>query len=265
MFEPTDQGHKHAIREAVFAIALAHPFAPDQIQRFIEFGNTIAELPSKQFLQQFAPLPMAVPPGAFSGIGGSAVQAFKPDGTLSWRLILLQNTITVNCLDYESWEIVWPRARDYLSRSLDLFSNDPVHVSSLHLQYINAFHWRGSDEITPDLTTLLNTQSDKIPTSFWKRSSREWHLQKGWFEKVDDPQGKILFREHLSGQIEQNIGLTVMVDLSVRNDLLAPVPTTEFPVARLNEIFGANRRRIRASLRNYVNEKVCTEIGAVPL
>ncbi len=265
MFEPTDQRHKHAIREAVFAVLLAQPLTPDQLQRFIAFGKTLTELPSNQFLQQLFPLPPAFPLEAVSGFAGSAFQSFKPDGTLSWRLLVQQNQITVNCLDYESWEAVWPRAKSYLTRTLDLFAGDVNVVVNIQLQYINAFHWRGDDQLVPDFGTLLNRRSERIPAAFWERSSREWHVHQGWFEESTSLlPGKILRREHLTSQLEQNIGLTVMVDLMDRNDLRDPMPVGTLSNS-LDDIFQSMRRRLRASLRDYLNEKVCIEIGAVPL
>jgi uncharacterized protein (TIGR04255 family) len=269
MFEPTDQRHAHAIREAVFALFLARPPGAEDLQRFIEFGKTLKELPAMQLLQfaQFPVLPGGAPgPGVASGLAGVAFQSFKPDGTLSWRLLVQQNQVTVNCLDYESWEAVWPRAKDYLHRTVDLFADEGNLVSNGHLQYINAFHWRDGNETIPDFAELLNTESDRIPRSFWQRSSREWHLQQGWFEDVSLPlPGRVLHRENLASQDELNTGLTVMVDIMDRHDFKDPVAVGDFVNVQIDSVFGHMRRRLRSSLRSYVNDKVCAEIGAVPL
>jgi uncharacterized protein (TIGR04255 family) len=269
MFEPTDQRHGHAIREAVFALFMARPPGAEQLQRFIEIGKTLKELPAMQLLQfaQFPFLPGAAPDfGVASGLGGASFQSFKPDGTLSWRLLVQQNQVTVNCLDYESWEVVWPRAKDYLCRTVDLFADDGNLISSGHLQYINAFHWRGGNETVPDFADLLNTDSDRIPQSFWQRSSREWHLQQGWFENVSVPSaGRALHREHLASQVELNTGLTVMVDIMDRHDFKDPLSVGDFINLKIDDVFSHMRRRLRSALRSYLNEKVCTEIGAVAL
>jgi uncharacterized protein (TIGR04255 family) len=263
MFEPTDKAHKHAIREAVFGATLAQPLTSEQLQRFSEFGSTLSELPSKQEPQV---LSFPIVPGMIASIGATSFQAFKADGTLSWRLLVQQNQIAVNCLDYNGWDDVWPRARDYIRRTLDLLSADETVVKEFLLQYINAFHWRGDASVAPDFTTLLKRDSDRIPNAFWHRSSMEWHLHQGWFEEVTSPlPGKVLVRDHLTSQREPNTGLTVTVDILDRNDLQNPMPIGELSSEKLDVFFDAKRRRLRHSLRTYLNEKVCEEIGAVAL
>ena len=70
---------------------------------------------------------------------------------------------------------------------VNLFAEEDNLLSNGHLQYINAFHWRGDSETVPNFANILNTGSDRIPRSFWQRSSREWHLHQGWFEDVSSP------------------------------------------------------------------------------
>jgi len=272
MYEPADTRHGHAIREAVFLVVLSAPPSGEQIRAFLEFGKKelAAELPAAEEYQ--IGIPMTAGPGrpdiSMTFGAGASLQAFKQDGTLAWRLMVQQNQVVVNCLDYERWETVWPRAKGYLQRACTFFVDEEHQIGGASLQYINAFHWM-RPEVLPDLTSLLRVDSDRIPRAFWAHRSKEWHLHQGWFDEVGEPEkGRILSREHLTSQTEQKAGLTVLVDLLARYDFSVRFTSAvEFFEERSDPVFDDCMRRLvlRPSLRNYLNNAVLDRIGAKAL
>ena len=266
MFVPTDKRRGHAIREAVYAVMLSRPPSAGALENFVSFGkrSLADELPSYQPFQMAGPISLGMnePLSLSFGAGGS-FQIFRPDGSLSWRLMAVQNQIIVNCLEYDEWETVWPRAKRYISLAYEAMGEPDNLITNGHLQYINAFHWEGSTE--PDFTALLNPESDHIPRSFWAERSLEWHLHQGWFATdAKSKLGRRLSRQHLTSHIEEK-GPTVLVDLMDRYDFNDPVSGDVFFGEICEEVFSNMRRDIRAALRNYLLVDVAKAIGAVEL
>jgi uncharacterized protein (TIGR04255 family) len=269
MFTPVDP-RGHAIREAVFSLALSAPVNPGQVKALVDFGraNWKVHLPRIEEIQFSPPIPFPLPAGVpanFSLNFGSGVQfqSFKIDGSLAWRLLVQENTIAVNCLDYDGWASVWPRVQGYLEQACGIVLTDKRRIASATLQYINGFVWDGVEPI--NFEALLKQNSTRVPENFLQHQSKEWHLHQGWFESREQPvQGRILSREHLSSQWE-GPQLSVVIDLTSRYDFGAQFSPAAFFPELSNTIFQDMRRSVRTALRTYVVDPVLEQIGAEAL
>jgi uncharacterized protein (TIGR04255 family) len=274
MFEETDTGHRHAIREAVFAIVFSEALPPTSVQKAVQElrESWKPELPKIQEFQ-LAPAAMPLGPGlpnvSLSFGAAAAFEAYKVDGSLSWRVLIQGNLAAVNCLDYNGWLHVWPRARRYLSELLPLLVSARCAVAGCQLQYINAFHWRNALQ-DYDLTLLLRDDTDRVPPRLLSEVKGPlWHFHQGWFDAADEmAHGRVLSREHLTGQEEVERGATVLIDLSKRHDFSAQFGEADAlfgPEGVGEQIFSKLRFAIRSSLRAYLRDDILDRIGAFDL
>lgn len=262
MFRVWDKARGHSIREAVFMLKLSVPIAPGSIDQIAEHGKAnFIRLPrveknlSVQFNLDMSPMPMQFPGVTFS--------RFKENGDILWRVVVIGNDITVNCLDYTSWEDVSNEALSYMGEIVGIVSPGAM-VSSVGLQYINAFV---ADSLGEDsINSLLRKESPKIPSSFWDIESTEWHLHTGYFSAASgDIAGRILSRYHLTSQIEDGRDNVVLLDLlqsyhfSVGQPFIAAIELSE------NSPFSEMRVLVRRALRDYLATDVCDMIGAKEL
>ena len=269
MYEPIETGRRHAIREALFGLVLSQSPSPEQVQRFVQFGKVHlkAELPGFEEITGASPIQFGAVqlPIAFPFGGVVSFQAFQPDGSLRWRLHLTQNQLVVNCIDYELWDSVWPKAREWLRQAAEHLVGGSTTVTGATLQYINGFFW--NDPATePHLRSLFREKSDNIPATFWSHPSREWHLHQGWFTDLTDPvPGRILTRDHLSSALMEEIP-TVTVDLMRRYDFIEKFAGSKALFDDVADpVFAKMRTLVRGSLRNYIDDPMLDRIGAGPL
>jgi uncharacterized protein (TIGR04255 family) len=271
MFEETDIGHRHAIREAVFAIVLSEAAPLGSVQKAVQqlAQRWKPELPKIQEFQ-FAPaMPLGAGLPSLSFGAAAAFEAYKMDGSLSWRVLIQGNLAAVNCLDYDGWPNVWPKAKRFLSELLPLLVSTRYAVSGCQLQYINAFHWKLARE-DYNLSMLLRNDTDRIPLRLLSDVKGPlWHLHQGWFDSTDStPHGRVLSREHLTGQEEVERGATVLIDLSKRYDFSAQFGEADGlfgPEGVGDQVFDKLRFAIRNALRAYLRDDVLDRIGAIDL
>jgi uncharacterized protein (TIGR04255 family) len=258
----------------VFGLQLAGVHKPAALQELLAFGQKLwkASLPAIEQFQLGAPIqaPAALarlrPGVALQVTNGVSFQSFKPDGTLAWRLLVQENLIAINCLDYNGWENVWPRAREYLSQASNILVSDKNAISGATLQYINSFNWEGALEKV-DAQSIFRRDAPPVPAGFWDRRSPEWHLHQGWFEEMGKPiVGRILHREQLAGRYEQVRGQrvsVVLVDLLNRYDFKVRDSSGQvFFDQHAEPAFHHMRVLLRRALRTYLTDVMLEEIGA---
>lgn len=272
MFVPFDVHRKHAIREAIFGLQLASAPKPEDVKRFVDLGkkNWQSDLPSHGDFQLTPLLPFPPPANIAVGLtSGASFQAFKKDGSLSWRVLVQDKVLVVNCLEYEGWQTVWPRACEYLSVASAALLSSGNSIAGATLQYINGFPWDASAN-QYDVTSLLRADADLIPAAFWKNRGAEWHLHQGWYDSVQEPlPGRILNRDHLTSQIEEVQGKrtpTVLLDLLRRYDFTVRDSSSKnFFNQRATAVFKSMRILVRRALRAYLRDDILEQIQAVAL
>lgn len=209
-FAPKTGGH--SIAEVVFGLTFSEPFTADKIDELAESKDSWREfLPrvgrSSGFeftidVQAGISAPMVTPaPGAI-------FDRLNPDGTISWRLNVQQNSIYVNCLDYTSWTEIRPRAMELLKTASLLLATD-TGVSTIVLQYVDIWEW-ASERNGYDLRSLLRPEK-VVPGVFDKGPN--WHQHFGWFRPSDAMGGgRILERFHLDAVDDPSTKPSVKLD-----------------------------------------------------
>lgn len=196
-------GERHAIAEVVFALQVSPGITLEDRkslanahQQWEAFLPGIAELTMlavgvAESDAQLSPPP--VPPLDFV--------RHKSDGSLDWRLHILDKYIVVNCLTYTRWPHIWKQARELFTKVSRVLP-DTTRVESVSLQYVNIFYWSGKTE-DYDSRRLLDEQSRCVPASVLNRGPH-WHLHQGWFGRpTEPPVGRILERMHIDAIDDQ--------------------------------------------------------------
>lgn len=210
---------EHAISEVVFGLTFSRPFAPHELDRVAKSHNEWQdELPRLSrtgggfeivFGQVGAPLS-----GFPTVVGGVSFERIKPDGTLDWRVLVDQNNVFINCLSYTRWADVWPRAREYIKRIIQIAGASENLVSGSILQYVDIFRWT-AERTSYNLSEILSA-GDHVPRSLFDKGHL-WHLHQGWFEL--DENGRILERIHIDGVEDQNSTPIVKLDTYMHHQL----------------------------------------------
>ena len=183
----------------------------------------------------------------------------KADGSLGWRMHILDQSIAVNCLTYTRWPHIWKQARTLFAAVSEILPQTTL-VESVCLQYINIFAWNGTTT-DYDSRALLDEQSPCVPASILDRGPH-WHLHEGWFSPVtDQPGGRVLDRMHIDA-IDDQTGRHV-----VKFESLHRLDFEPSRISRLGEALSTATKaidtsfellhdRAKRSLGNYLNADV---------
>ena len=189
-------GERHAIAEVVFALqispALTHGDRHDlkaahERWKFLPRIVEPAVLTVGTSNPGERPPPPPVPPLDFV--------RHKSDGSVDWRLRILDANISVNCLTYTRWPHVWKQARTLFAAVSEVLP-EAILIESVCLQYVDVFTWEGTTA-GYDSRALLDERSTCVPASIFDRGPL-WHLHQGWFSPLTESScGRILDRMHI--------------------------------------------------------------------
>lgn len=263
-FQPANE--QHAIVEVVFQLGLQRPLNPGEVERLVgAHGRWKADLPrinrvgTFQFVIGNTPGVMPITPS-----GGVSFEAVKKDGTIEWRLKAEENTLTVNCLSYTRWNDIWTKSRDFLQQSCETILVADNAVRTYSLQYIDMFKWEG-DPIRYDLSELLRSDSELVPSGLFKRGAL-WHCFQGWYQDVEGKQsGRLLIRPHLDS-VEMDGGqFVVKLDTFLSYESEAPHGMGQDlfggTPAHIDAIFDWLHDSAKGLLRDYITDAMRERIG----
>lgn len=263
-FKPATE--KHAIIEAVFGLLYARQFTAKEIEATVAAHEKqwpeLPRLNRTQILQVqmgVGPVPDQAVPPLVAGVSFDRVQ---PDGKPGWRLLFDETRTIVNCLDYDSWSNVWPRAWDYLEKASDALQSRNNPLVGAFLQYVDVFEWRG-DPKDYSVDKLLSRESPYVPASVFQ-SGPLWHLHQGRYIEDGSPvKGRLLQRIHLdAGMARQNS--FVKIDSFLSLDFSEPMTITgalKEKKDKIGPIFEFLHDMDKRILRDYLTPELAKDIG----
>ena len=104
----------------------------------------------------------------------------KPDGKPSWALRIDLNSLTVHCLEYSGWDVVWPRSLSYIQTLATVLADKPV--SNIRCQFLDQFVFEG-DSGSSSAEWLFNSESRFVTKQCFESGSL-WHTHQGWFDQT---------------------------------------------------------------------------------
>jgi len=186
-FRPINQAH--AIVEAVFFYQFTPAFSDAALRRLSELEIELRdELPKVSPIQKLETRIEHNPDGRISQfiekVAGIEFRKLASNGDVEWLLRVTEDTIAVHCLDYTSWEQIWPRAQRYLQQASRHSEGESNFLSVMGMKYVDRFVYEGPLS-GYDARLLFAEEPLLLPQQFLTTKPL-WHCYTGWFESLDD-------------------------------------------------------------------------------
>ncbi|WP_301233811.1 TIGR04255 family protein [Pandoraea cepalis] len=260
----TPVGGKHAIEVMAIGVEWATPMDSNGLQGLqaaYEETATVKEfLPSLTPVQAFA-LNIGAPGNfvAENRSGGFDLRRFDPSGAVLWAVSVRPELIACNCIAYDRWATVKPKAMALLDPFLSVALAAGNQIKAVGLQYQDAF--RVSDEVgSPALKTLFRQNSNWIPAHLLNESSL-WHSHQGWFASTSD--GHRTLNNVNLDVLEQDAKLLVRIHGQHRVFAVTQDGKSPYPIAMqdIEGILDVLHQQNKAVLRGILAEDVLARIG----
>lgn len=207
---------KNSIQEAVIAIHFAGEIDASVIES--AFNRSQADLkndfPAGNLIQMMAirvPANVNARPDTHlmqPQVGGFELSRPSANGSPARVLRLTKDLLSVNYMEYDSWDISCPQSIQYIRHVLEQLELVKNPVAAFSLRYIDRFTFDGPpDEANAN---LLFVENNKYITARSFEAKTMWHSHSGWFEKVGDDGSRILNQLNIgSTVIDQTPSVTI--------------------------------------------------------
>lgn len=118
---------------------------------------------------------------------GIELQSIGTDGSINWMLRTSENSISVHCLNYSTWEKVSEEILKYLNTTFKYLEGSESFISNIGLMYIDRFICNVSSE-SANLQDLFNKNTDLVFNGAFKAENKLWHSHIGWYEALTSHQ-----------------------------------------------------------------------------
>ncbi len=185
----TPVGGKHAIEVMAIGVEWATPLDDNALQRLE--GLYRGEQSVAEFLPSITPVrSLALNLGApdkfvaENSAGGFDLRRFASDGAVTWSVSVRRELISCNCMSYDRWATVKPKAMELLNPFLDAVLELGTQIQGVGLQYQDAFRIEDGSELGT-LRRLFRPGSAWVPVHLLDQPSL-WHVHQGWFSVSPD-------------------------------------------------------------------------------
>ena len=220
----------HSIQEAVIAIHFPQAFDPQTVMRaqnsvqadlkdVFPRSNHIHQAPEIRINQEGV---LKQEPETGARLAGFEFSKVKADAKPSRVLRLLGEALTVNFLEYESWEVTLEESLKYIRVVLPSLTLAENPVMAFSLKYMDRYTFDGP--IGEPRADMLFQEENSYITPFCFRAGPVWHCHSGWFETHGD--NRILHQFNVGSSVVDQIP-TVTIDHSAIYQLTTPWQTAE--------------------------------------
>lgn len=261
-FRPVNTSH--AIVEAVFGVNFgrgwthneiaqvknSHHLWRDMLPRMSDIQGVDVTIGADGELTKNASLP------------GVMFDRFNPDGTVSWRLAIRDNSIIVNCLSYDRWLPVSQQALELMRNVARIGAAHNKQIGTVFLQYIDQFNWVGESR-DYDLSKLFQLDGRVLPTSLAEKS-KLWHIHQGWFEDLNAPlKSKTLNKVDLSGLQNEEKRYIVRLDNLLQSTIepAQPAADLEHEKSWITDTFDVLHEMNKDTLRAFLTPEAAKGLG----
>lgn len=257
-------GGKHAIEVMAIGIEWETQLDADGLQKLdaIYKGSpTISNFlpdvaPVRSLVFQFGATASAAPQDQSSGFDARRV---NQDGNIIWSLSVRPDFLACNCMEYDRWATVKPRAMALLTPLLDAALNCGNKIKAIGLQYQDAFNINGS--IDSELVrTLFRENSKLLPLHLFGIPSL-WHSHQGWFSA--SPTNRRVLNNLNLDVLEQNSNHIVKINGQHRVFAVSPNGKNSMPIGPqdVEHILDFLHAKNKDVLRDILSESVLKQIG----
>lgn len=203
-------------------------------------------------------------------MSGVLLQCFQENGKPDWVLRASDKTIVVNCLKYDNWKNVWPKACQLMLKAAQCVDSDRISIAQAVFQVVDKFVY-DEKPMPYSIGDVFNLDSVFL-TQHAKSSGELWHVFQGWFEGIsghDANEDEVLHTLKLGSSIN-NEKLMALIDHTLQRnfkgrvvsvkDFLGP-ETPENGSAFANQLFKDLHDKNVKLLRNLLAKEQQTAIG----
>lgn len=175
---------KNAIDEIAFIVLFEKELDDKTLFSLLELQNEFAStLPSfdivkvvKMHVDHQNPQMPVTKPG---GILCSKPSEFQKD-RVEWSVRVESNKILVACSEFDSWERIWPIAKEYLFTTVRKFNLLKNPVKEVVFNCVDKFIYQGDPE-GYQVSDVFNLASRFLTKNVIDLNSPSWHIHQGWF------------------------------------------------------------------------------------
>jgi len=242
MSEARPISETNAIEAAAFALVFSREFEEKEVEALYSLEHSLKSTLSSY--SKTSSLMVNVidnaPAQQSQKMSGVLLQSFQDNGKPSWSLRAADNMIIANCMKYDNWENVWPKAYQLLLKAAQCVDSDSNSIARAVFQVIDKFVY---DEKPKSYSIGDVFNSDSIYLTKQAISSGSlWHVFQGWYEGIADqsaPNNEVLHTLKL-GSSFNNEKLVALIDHTIQKNLNAPtLSVKEFLVPQTLEVGSA--------------------------
>ena len=261
----------HSIQEAVVALHFRGPFnseavgrahnnAQVELRKAFPRSGGIHELRVNQTAEG-----VVVQESGPPRLAGFEFSRVKADAKPSRVLRLVENTLTVNFLEYKNWKSALKDSLSYIRTVLAPLALVENPIMAFSLRYIDRYTFDGlANESRAEM--LLRRGCTYIAERCFEGGPL-WHCHSGWFDPPDNGGDRILNQLNVGSAIVDQAP-TVTVDHNAICQLTAPRQTIESlfqpsseKIARLEQVLNDLHRRNGTILRAMLVPEMLATIG----
>jgi len=118
-------------------------------------------------------------------VAGIELKSMNQEGGIDWMMRTAENSISVHCLNYSTWEEVSEQMLKCLNATFKHLDGSESFVSNIGLMYVDRFICNGDND-EANLKDLLKQETDWVFKGAFKSVNNLWHSHIGWYEDFSD-------------------------------------------------------------------------------
>ena len=258
----------HAIVEMAIFVNFSPEFSSSTINKLVFLKDDLKEFfPKVNNVEKMDFTIDGTHTSADKHLVGIELQKINLDGNIDWMLRTSENSISVHCLNYTQWDIVFADAIKYLKATFKYLEGSENFISNIGLMYIDRFICDKTPE-SSNLSELFNKDTDLVFKGAFGSENKLWHSHTGWYEKLDDmPCLNQLKTSASYANIKNSKKLVVTVDHSAiitgKNDTFVDYSEVNGSCQKLEGILGKLHDMNKRVLAELLTEQMSTQIKLV--
>ncbi|SDP29335.1 TIGR04255 family protein [Desulforhopalus singaporensis] len=251
----------HAIEVANFVCVFDSPFSARAIQSLHALKETFKDKYPVFSTTNVVSIQMShgdVAPSMKPEAEGVYLQRLKADSKQpAWAIKVERNSIIVSCYVYERWVGVAGKAIEDLAAIVGLVDDGRNPVNHLVLHVVDRFV--GGTKQNYKINQVFNSRSRYLSRQA-KEAGALWHVYQGWFESIQESDGRLLHNLNLSTH-ETPHGMLTTIDHNVRynfTQLAAASDIADVEVTRSK--FDILHEKNKKVLSDLLNKKQCRAV-----
>lgn len=191
--------------------------------------------------------------------GGFQLQQIRENGAPSWTVSVRPDLIACNCLIYDRWDFVKPKAMDILLPIVEKVLALGHQIQAVGLQYQDSF--RVMTESPLEATARLFRREGKWLSPHVWNTDGSWHIHQGWFSSAKSGR-KVHNLLNIDFVSELDSGL---IRINGQHRALAAdfkgVMSLPYELEAVSSTLDGLHLDNKRALHNLLCESVCSQIG----